>query len=160
MAIMCRIKRTISSDYFNIYTTPFSYIYRVFTKEWCGFKNLLNDYILQLDGAPPPIFTGMYESYSVVFSNSAGSDVQQMETTTYTHYMERIRLSCGCVSCDPGCTHWRIMINALKTWTVAAADGVSFARVRWEISFLLIFETAPFFSKHTVYVCGGGVVRK
>jgi hypothetical protein len=26
--------------------------YRVFTKEWCGFKNLLNDYILQLDGAP------------------------------------------------------------------------------------------------------------
>jgi hypothetical protein len=32
---------------------PGSYIYRVFTKEWCGFKNLLNDYILQLDGAPP-----------------------------------------------------------------------------------------------------------
>jgi hypothetical protein len=31
-------------------------IYRVFTKEWCGFKNLLNDYILQLDGAPPPHF--------------------------------------------------------------------------------------------------------
>jgi hypothetical protein len=29
--------------------------YRVFTKEWCGFKNLLNDYILQLDG-PPPLF--------------------------------------------------------------------------------------------------------
>jgi hypothetical protein len=26
--------------------------------------------------------------------------------------MGRIRLSCGCVSCDPGCTHWRIMINA------------------------------------------------
>jgi hypothetical protein len=30
------------------------HIYRVFTKEWCGFKNLLNDYILQLDGASPP----------------------------------------------------------------------------------------------------------
>jgi hypothetical protein len=28
--------------------------YRVFTNEWCGFKNLLNHYILQLDGAPPP----------------------------------------------------------------------------------------------------------
>jgi hypothetical protein len=27
-------------------------IYRVFTKEWCGFKNLLNDHILQLEGAP------------------------------------------------------------------------------------------------------------
>jgi hypothetical protein len=25
----------------------------MFTKEWRGFKNLLNDYILQLDGAPP-----------------------------------------------------------------------------------------------------------
>jgi hypothetical protein len=70
-------------------------------------KNLLNDYILQLDGAPPPIFTAMYESYSILFSNSAGSDVLQMETTTHTYYeyMGRIRLSCGCVSCDPGCTH-------------------------------------------------------
>jgi hypothetical protein len=29
-----------------------SIIYRVFKKEWCGFKNFLNDYILQLDGAP------------------------------------------------------------------------------------------------------------
>jgi hypothetical protein len=37
-------------------------IHRVFTKEWCGFKNVLNDYILQLDGVPPPIFTGMYDS--------------------------------------------------------------------------------------------------
>jgi hypothetical protein len=26
----------------------------VFTKEWCGFKNLLNEYILQVVGAPPP----------------------------------------------------------------------------------------------------------
>jgi hypothetical protein len=32
----------------------------------------------------------MYESYSIVFSNSAGSDVLQMETTTYTYYMGRI----------------------------------------------------------------------
>jgi hypothetical protein len=60
--------------------------------------------------SPRHIFTGMYESYSVVFSNSAGSDVLQMESTTYTYYMGRIRLSCGCVSCDPGCKHWRIMI--------------------------------------------------
>jgi hypothetical protein len=84
-----------------------SSIYRVFTKEWCGFKNLVNDYILQLDGAPPPPpnFIEMYESYSIVFSNSAGSDVLQMETTTYTYYIGRIRLSCGCVSCDPGCMH-------------------------------------------------------
>jgi hypothetical protein len=31
------------------------------------------------------------------------------------------------------------MINAYKTWTVAAADGVRLARVRSEINFLLIF---------------------
>jgi hypothetical protein len=83
--------------------TTHIYINRVFTKEWCVFKNLLNDYILQLDGAP--IFTGMYRSYSIMFSNNAGSDVLQMETTTYTYYRGRIRLSCGCVSCDPRCTH-------------------------------------------------------
>jgi hypothetical protein len=27
--------------------------YKVCTQEWCGLKNLLNDYILQLDGALP-----------------------------------------------------------------------------------------------------------
>ena len=32
-----------------------------------------------------------------------------------------------------------------ETWTVAAADCVRCARVRWEINFLLTFETAPFF---------------
>jgi hypothetical protein len=96
----------------HISTTYWLELYRVFTKEWCGFKNLLNDYILQLDGAPLH-FHRNYNSYSIVFSNSSGSDVLQMETTTYTYeyYMGRIRLSCGCVSCDPGCTHWRIMIN-------------------------------------------------
>jgi len=35
--------------------------------------------------------------------------------------------------------------SAWETWTVAAADGVRCARVRWEINFLLTFETAPFF---------------
>jgi hypothetical protein len=54
--------------------------------------------------SPPltPIFTGMYENYSIVFSNSAGSDMLQMETTTYTYNMGRILSSCGCVSCDLG----------------------------------------------------------
>ena len=40
--------------------------------------------------------------------------------------------------------------SAWETWTVAAADGVRFACVRWEINFLLTFETAPFICKHTV----------
>ena len=41
--------------------------------------------------------------------------------------------------------------SAWETLTVAAADGVRCARVRWEINFLLIFETAPFFCKHPVF---------
>jgi hypothetical protein len=54
-------------------------------------------------------------------------------------------LPCGCVSCDPGCTHWRIVITKWETWTVAAAESVCCARVRWEIHLLFTFETAPFF---------------
>jgi hypothetical protein len=61
-----------------------------------------------------------------------------------------IWLPCGCVSCGPGCTHWRIVINAWETWTFAAADGVRCARVRWEINFLLTFEIAPFFCVYLV----------
>jgi hypothetical protein len=56
--------RELTKSYFNITTHIFHRIcynfmplYRVFTKEWCGFKNLLNDYILKLDGAPPPPFS-------------------------------------------------------------------------------------------------------
>ena len=43
-----------------------------------------DDYILQLDGAPTPIFTGMYECFSIVFFNSAESDVLQKETNTFS----------------------------------------------------------------------------
>ena len=41
--------------------------------------------------------------------------------------------------------------SAWETWTVSAADGVRCACVRWEVSFLLTFETAPFFCKHPVF---------
>ena len=44
----------------------------------------------------------------------------------------------------------RTAVSAWETWTVAAADGVRFARVRWEINFLLTFETAPFFCVYPV----------
>jgi hypothetical protein len=37
------------------------------------------------------------------------------------------------------CTHWRIVINARETWTVAAAESVRCVRVRWEINLLLAF---------------------
>ena len=63
-----------------------------------------------------------------------------------------IWLPCGCVSCDPGCTHWRIVINAWETGTVASADGVGCARVRWEINFLLTFE------KGTILLCIPGIL--
>ena len=45
----------------------------------------------------------------------------------------------------------RTVGSASETWTVAAADGVRCACVRWEIHFLLTFETAPFFCVYPVY---------
>jgi hypothetical protein len=74
----------------------------------------------------------------------------QTITAYMLHWVGWIWLLHGCVSCDPGCTHWRIVINAWETWTVAAADGVRSARVRWEINFLLTFETTPFFCVYPV----------
>jgi hypothetical protein len=54
-----------------------------------------DDYILQLDSAapPPPIFPEMYECFSIVFFNSAGSDVLQKETITFSigHPVRRIK---------------------------------------------------------------------
>ena len=63
-----------------------------------------------------------------------------------------IWLPCGCVSCDPGCTYWRTVINVWETGTVAAADGVRCASVRREINLLLTFETAPFFCVYPVHI--------
>ena len=40
--------------------------------------------------------------------------------------------------------------SAWETWTVAAADGVCCARVRWEINLLLTFKSAPLFV-YTLY---------
>ena len=42
--------------------------------------------------------------------------------------------------------------SAWETWTVSAADVVRCARVRWEISFLLTLETAPFFCVYSVHI--------
>ena len=53
----------------------------------------------------------------------------------------------------PRSTHQkRTAGSAYETRRVAAADGVRFARIRWEINFLLTFETAPFTCKRTVYI--------
>ena len=48
---------------------------------------------------------------------------------------------------------WRVFSKPFclwETWTVAAADGVLCVRVRWEINFLLTFESAPFFCVYPV----------
>jgi hypothetical protein len=69
-------------------------------------------------------------------------------------------LPCGCVSCDPWCTHWRIVITKWETWTVSDADGVCCARVRWEINFLFTlkprhsFVYALYISNSTVHFVG------
>jgi hypothetical protein len=49
--------------------------------------------------------------------------------------------------------------SACETWTVAAADGVCFTHVRWEVGFLFTFETAPFFCEYPVHVIRN-VMRK
>jgi hypothetical protein len=54
-------------------------------------------------------------------------------------------LPCGCVSCDPGCTHWRILITKWENLDSCRRWRCMLCRVRWEIKFLLTFETAPFF---------------
>ena len=41
---------------------------------------------------------------------------------------------------------------AWETWTFAATESIGCARVRWEINFLLTFETAPFFCEYPVYI--------
>jgi hypothetical protein len=47
--------------------------------------------------------------------------------------------------CDPRCIYWRIVINTWETGRVPAAGSICCVRVGWEIHFLLIFETEPFF---------------
>ena len=53
--------------------------------------------------------------------------------------------------CPAICTSERTASSAWETWTVAAADGVRCARVKWEINFLLTFETVPFFCVQPVH---------
>jgi hypothetical protein len=79
-----------TADIINIYYT--GYTQKNGAKNWLlpQLNTNYDDYILQMDGAPH-IFTGMYECFSTVF-NSAGSDVMQKETTTFSlgHAVRRI----------------------------------------------------------------------
>jgi hypothetical protein len=48
------------------------------------------------------------------------------------------------------CARFRTAGSAYETWTVAAADGLCCVRERWEINFLLTFETVPFLCVYPV----------
>ena len=80
-------------------------------------------------------------------------EVSRSVITVQREFRARFTKDAWCVFSKP-----RTDGNAWETWTVAAADGVRCARVRWEINFLLTFETAPFFCVYPV--CGGSLVIK
>ena len=71
-------------------------------------------------------------------------EVSRSVITAQREFRARFRKDAPCTVRTAG--------SACETWTVAAADGVRCARVRWEINFFLTFETAPFICKRTVYV--------
>jgi hypothetical protein len=50
--------------------------------------------------------------------------------------------------------------SARETWTVAAADGVRCARVRYEINLLLTFEFTPFFCVCSVLYFSDKILMK
>jgi hypothetical protein len=83
---------------------------------------------------------------------SAGSDVLQMETTTSTYYMVRIRLSCGCVSYDPVCSHWRIMINAYKNLDSCRCWRCTFCPCKMRNKFLVNFLKSYHSFVNTLYI--------
>ena len=72
--------------------------------------------------------------------------------TEHTESLFLLRRHLGTWPRDPAVsTSERTAGSAWETWTVAAAEGVRYARVRWEINFLLTFETAPFFCVYPVF---------
>jgi hypothetical protein len=69
-----------------------------------------------------------------------------------TEYTESLFLLSWKLAPRPRSKHEKQTANsAWETWTVASADGVRCARVRWEINFLSTFKTAPFFCVFPIY---------
>ena len=72
-------------------------------------------------------------------------------SVSFVHGLEKTYHASWKLAPRPRCKHEkRTAGSAWETWTVAAADCVRCARVRWEINFLLVFETAPFFCVYPV----------
>ena len=93
--VFCAVSRKkVHGPFFFNEATVTGYSFLDMLENWLlpQLNTSYDDYVLQLDGAPHPIFTGMYEYFSIVFINSAGSDVLQKETTTFSfgHPVHRI----------------------------------------------------------------------
>jgi hypothetical protein len=72
------------------------------------------------------------------------------ETTTYTYYMGRIRLSCGCVTQGAHIEGLWLMHKKFGLLLLLLTVYV-LPMLRWEVNLLLIFETAPLFL-NTLYI--------
>jgi hypothetical protein len=93
--VFCAVSREkVHDPFFFTESTVTGDSFLVMLENWLLPKLNTNydDYILQLEGSPPHIFTRMYECFSIVLFHSPGSDVLQMETTTFSlgHPVRRI----------------------------------------------------------------------
>jgi hypothetical protein len=131
-------------------------IYRVFTKEWRGFKKLLNDYILQLDSALPPFSkecTRATQSCSPTALDRTCFKWRQPHTHT-TRIWEEFDYRVDVCRVTQG-AHIEGLWLMHKNMDSCRCWRLRFAPVRWEINFLLIFETVPFFL-NTLYMRTSG----
>ena len=182
--------------------------YRVYTKEWCGFKSWQEICFSPYTGTTYTVSSGNCSSFSCATSSSllmltAGPRGQfprwrrsrgrlsvcfpDLWLQRSVNFRARFRKDAQCLfkPCTKltlHCNHrsWHLKTehtqglfllqrhlgnwpprprskhekrtagSAWETWKVATADGVRCARVRWEINFLLTFETTVFFCVYPV----------
>jgi hypothetical protein len=125
--------------------------YRVLTKEWCGFKNLLNDYILQLDGAAPPPFSPDCTWAPQAWSSTALDRTYCKRRQPHTHTIwDEFDYRVDVCRVTQGAHIEGLWLMHKKNLDICRCWRCTFfpCKVR---NFLLIFETAPFFFKHPVY---------
>jgi hypothetical protein len=70
------------------------------------FQKFITDYILQLEGAPPPhLHRNVQELLNRVLQLRWIGSAANGDNHIYILYEKNSIIVCGCVSCDPGCTH-------------------------------------------------------
>jgi hypothetical protein len=117
---------------------------------WCKMETIIFSWPPRSPNLTPCDFFLWWSVKDSVYVPPLPTSIQELACTA-GHYsgqatpsLVRVWLPRGCVPCDPRCTHWRIVISAWETWTVAAADSVCCSRAGWEIHFVFTSETAPF----------------